>query len=203
MEQAFAHFRAVWLEGPRVFDAEQQGSTLARMLEFLGSSSQVFQRSHPPGHFTGSALVVDAKLEKVALTLHKKLGRWLQFGGHADGEPCLDKVALQEGLEESGLERLEFVPYEAVMGFTWERVPFDLDIHPIPAWKEVPPHFHYDVVYLLRPNEGLDLKTSHESEAVSWFTLKEARELCLEQNLQRQFDKLDWLRPKLSARCLV
>ena len=195
MEQALADFGAVWLHG--TFDVAQQTQTRQRMLDFLASSPEVFQRRHPPGHFTGSALVVDESLEKVALTLHKKLGRWLQFGGHADGERCLDRVALQEGLEESGLERLEFVPYELALGHPrLSRVPFDLDIHPIPAWKDVPPHYHYDVVYLLCAPAGLSLQVSHESEAVSWFTLDQARELCREANLRRQFDKLDWLRTR-------
>ena len=53
--------------------------------DFLGSSASVFERSHPPGHFTGSAWLVSADGERVLLTHHRKLGRWLQLGGHADG----------------------------------------------------------------------------------------------------------------------
>lgn len=196
MEAAFADFRTVWLSDPlSPFDPGQQSETLQRMLDFLHSSPEVFERRHLVGHFTGSAMIVDPTLERVALTLHKKLGKWLQFGGHADGDTKLDEVGLKEGLEESGLIQLDFLPYEPLLGRPGlRRVPFDLDIHEIPPWKDVPTHLHYDVIYLLMSKNPEELQASDESDEVGWFPLARARELCQEQNMLRQFRKIDLIR---------
>ena len=68
-------------------------------------------RSNMRGHFTGSAFVVNPSWERVILTLHRKLGKWLQLGGHSDGNPDLGRVAMVEVEEESGVTALE--------GFEW------------------------------------------------------------------------------------
>jgi hypothetical protein len=81
-------------------------ATPGLFLEFLASSPQSFERAHVPGHFTGSAWLVSADGQRVLLTHHRKLGRWLQLGGHADGDPDLAGVALREAGEESGLAGL-------------------------------------------------------------------------------------------------
>ena len=61
-------------------------------------------RSGPPAHFTASCLVVDPGGEHVLLTLHPKVGRWLQFGGHLEEhDTSVAAGALREALEESGL----------------------------------------------------------------------------------------------------
>lgn len=58
----------------------------------------------PPAHFTASCLVVDETRERVLLTLHPKVGRWLQFGGHLEADDSsVAAGALREALEESGL----------------------------------------------------------------------------------------------------
>src|SRR5690348_11368424 len=108
-------------------------------LRFLASAPQVFERSHAPGHFTGSAWLVSADGERVLLTHHRKLGRWLQLGGHADGDTDLARVALREAEEESGLRDLTVEP-----GI------FDLDRHLIPARGAEAAHWHYDVCYVVR-----------------------------------------------------
>ena len=197
LEEALEHYSQLWLVGG--YDVHQQSTMRQRMLDLLHSSRDAFQRFHPPGHFTGSALVVDPDLTRVALTLHKKLGKWLQFGGHADGHQRLDEVALREAQEESGLVQLEFLHYEGLFGSDLCHVPLDLDIHEIPPYKEVPAHFHYDVIYLLRSLQPELLEASDESEAVAWFTWERARELCPEPNLQRCFAKLEWMRSSLKA----
>lgn len=125
--------------------------------EFLDSHVDVFQRRHRVGHFTGSAWLVSADGMRVLLTHHRKLDRWLQLGGHADGDADLARVALREAEEESGLKGLSVVPEI-----------FDLDRHPIPARGDEPEHWHYDVRYVVRT--GLDERfvVSPESHALAW-----------------------------------
>src|ERR1051325_3552574 len=95
-----------------------EGEVAAGFGEFLRSAPTVFERTHAVGHFTGSAWLVSADGARVLLTHHRKLGRWLQLGGHADGDPDLAGVALREAEEESGLTQLAVEP-----------LPFDLDCH--------------------------------------------------------------------------
>ena len=129
-----------------------QAAEVGQFRAFLASSPQVFERSHPPGHFTGSAWLVSADGERVLLTHHRKLGRWLQLGGHADGDRDLAGVALREAEEESGLERLQL-----------EQAIFDLDRHIIPARGEEPAHWHYDVRYVVRATAVETFAVSDES----------------------------------------
>src|SRR3569623_3007033 len=102
-----------------------------RCLQFLASAPGVFERTHGPGHFTGSAWLVSADGERVLLTHHRKLGLWLQLGGHADGDRDLARAALREAEEESGLPGLSIAP-----GI------FAIDRHWIPEHKGVPAHWH-------------------------------------------------------------
>jgi 8-oxo-dGTP pyrophosphatase MutT (NUDIX family) len=125
--------------------------------QFLASSPHVFERSHAPGHFTGSAWLVSADGERVLLTHHRKLGRWLQLGGHADGDRDLARVALREAEEESGLVDLVVEP--AI---------FDLDRHRIPARGHEPEHWHYDVRYVVRATGSEAFAVSAESLELAW-----------------------------------
>ncbi|MGN2249996.1 NUDIX hydrolase [Frateuria sp. GZRe14] len=130
-------------------------------LRFLASADEVFERSHPPGHFTGSAWLVSADGERVLLTHHRKLGRWLQLGGHADGDRDLARVALREAEEESGLGNLVVEPEI-----------FDLDRHLIPARGEVPAHWHFDVRYVVRATGSEAFAVSEESLDLAWRSIR-------------------------------
>jgi 8-oxo-dGTP pyrophosphatase MutT (NUDIX family) len=125
--------------------------------EFLRSDPDVFRRSHPSGHFTGSAWLVSADGQRVLLMHHRKLGRWLQLGGHADGDADLPQVALREAGEESGLTGLQLEP--AI---------FDLDRHCIPARRDEPAHWHYDVRYVVRATADEAFVPNGESLALAW-----------------------------------
>jgi len=126
--------------------------------QFLAEAPPAFDRRHPPGHYTGSAWLVSADGERVLLTHHRKLGRWLQLGGHADGDQDLAAVALREAMEESGLA-----------GLTVDPLVFDLDRHSIPARGSEPQHWHYDVRYVVRAADGGEaFVVSEESHALAW-----------------------------------
>ena len=116
-----------------------------------------YLRSNLDGHFTGSAWLVSADGQRVLLTHHRKLGRWFQLGGHADGDADLSRVALHEAEEESGLTDLAV-----------ESEIFDLDRHWIPERNEVPGHWHYDVRFVVRVTGGEDFVVSEESLALAW-----------------------------------
>ena len=121
-----------------------------------------FSRERLAGHFTGSAWLVDRTGTRVLLTHHRKLGRWLQLGGHADGDVELGRVALKEAEEESGLR-----------GLTLEPGLFDLDRHWIPARGDVPAHWHYDVRYVVRAGEDEAFVVSEESLDLAWRSIRE------------------------------
>lgn len=131
-----------------------------------------------PGHLTGSAVIVTPDRRQTLLTHHRKLNRWLQLGGHADGSFALHEVALREAQEESGLVDITFVHSEIL----------DLDIHWIPPGKE-PGHFHYDVRYLLQAAHPERVVISEESHDLRWFAWDEAYKASTEPSLNRLFDK--------------
>ncbi len=126
-----------------------------------------FQRTHLPGHITGSAWIVDASKGKALLIHHAKLNRWLQPGGHADGDENVLRVALREAEEETGVKEYKILS-EGI---------FDLDIHPIPNRKDFPEHLHYDIRYLVQANTVDELILSDESFNVAWINFDELSSL--------------------------
>lgn len=132
----------------------------SQMLDFLDAHEDCFERSLSAGHFTGSCWLVNPDNTKFLLTLHKKIGLWLQLGSHADGDSDLARVALREAYEESGLEHIELVSADI----------FDLDIHLFSSRKkEVPDHCHFDVRFLLCASDE-NIKISDESDDLRWFS---------------------------------
>lgn len=122
-----------------------------------------FQRDHLPGHITGSAFVVNPSKSRVILLHHKNLGRWLQPGGHADGEGNVLQVALRELEEETGIGQATLI----------SKGIFDLDIHLIPERKGFQAHFHYDVRFLFEADDQTQIIVSDESHDVLWVALEE------------------------------
>jgi 8-oxo-dGTP pyrophosphatase MutT (NUDIX family) len=129
---------------------------------FAALAPDVFTRTHLAGHFTGSAFVVSADGERALLLHHAKLDRWLQPGGHADGEIDLGQVALREAEEETGLP-----------GLVVESGIFDLDRHGIPARGAEPEHWHWDVRYVLRCSGDETPRINSESRAAAWRRIDE------------------------------
>ncbi len=128
------------------------------MLAFLAARSDACLRSCTPGHITASALVLDADARHVLLTLHPRVRRWIQLGGHCEvGDETLLDTALREAREESGLDRLDLRPEV-----------LHLDAHPIACSGGVPTR-HLDVRFLVRAEPGAVISRSAESDDLRWW----------------------------------
>jgi 8-oxo-dGTP pyrophosphatase MutT (NUDIX family) len=150
-----------------------------RMIALLDGTPDCFDRTSYPGHFTGSALVVNADGSRVLLHHHRKLDRWLQFGGHCEGDEDILRVARREALEESGIDGL----------IAASARPFDLDVHEIPARGAEPVHYHYDVRFMFIAPESAAPVASEESRDLRWFTAEETAALDLDESLRRMIRK--------------
>jgi len=159
-------------------DAEQV-ATARRIRDFVAANADCFERSLRVGHVTGAAWIVDRERTRALLTHHRKLDRWLQLGGHADGDPDVLAVALREAHEESGLDELRVVSEEI----------FDVDVHPIPARGDEPAHLHYDVRFLLEASPAEPLTISVESKSLAWVALDEVAALNADRSVLRMVEK--------------
>lgn len=149
------------------------------LIRFVETESACFDRALPIGHVTGSAWIIDSTRTRTLLTHHFKLDRWLQLGGHADGDADILRVALREAREESGIEGVRPLS-EAI---------FDVDVHPIPARGTEPRHLHYDVRFLLEADAAVPLVVSGESKALAWVALADITEYTTEQSIIRMVTK--------------
>lgn len=143
--------------------ADGDPAVRARFDAFLNEHGDAaLWRDCTPGHLTASALVLDPE-GRVLLLHHAKLARWLQPGGHADGDGDLARVALTEAKEETGLRDLRLMTPA-----------IDLDIHTIPARGDEPEHDHFDVRFLVLCEAPDSLDPNHESTACAWFDPSDA-----------------------------
>ena len=182
-----------------------EAATVAQFETFLHAHVNAFERGNTTGHFTGSCWLVSADGARVLLMHHRKLGRWLQPGGHADGDSDLARVALREAQEETG-----------VTGLRVEGGIFDIDRHRImghvpvahpggpaspfalapgersPARANEPEHWHYDVRYVVRAGTDDRFTINQESRALAWRPVAEvADDAGFDTSLRRMARK--WL----------
>lgn len=143
------------------------------ILDFVDIHDDALHRSCRTGHLTGSALVVDAAGERVVMLHHRKLRRWLQPGGHCDGDANLAAVALREATEETGMPGLRVHP-----------VAVDLDVHEVDPPGDGP-HLHLDARYLVVVPPGADPVGNHESTDIRWATEADLDDLDVDEGTRR------------------
>jgi 8-oxo-dGTP pyrophosphatase MutT (NUDIX family) len=135
-----------------------QESLRQAFLGFLLARSDCCERECRAGHITASAVVLDHTRTQVLLTLHPRVGRWLQLGGHCEsGDGTLAGAALREATEESGIEGLRI-----------SAEPVHLDVHPITCSLGVPTR-HFDVRFAVHAPEGASPVRSDESDDLRWW----------------------------------
>lgn len=145
----------------------------AHVLAACDTIAQVLDRTARPGHLTASALVVDASAGRTLVLLHRKLGRWLQPGGHVDGDGNLAAAALREATEETGIAGLRVV------------VPaVDVDVHRVEPPGESA-HDHLDVRFVVVAPPEARFVGNHESLGLRWVTESDLGELGADGGLLR------------------
>lgn len=154
-------------------DAERHRQAV---LDFVDRHDDALHRSCRDGHLTGSALVVDAAGERVVLLHHRKLRRWLQPGGHCDGDGNLAAVALREATEETAVEGLRVHP-----------VAVDIDVHLVEP-PDDGPHLHLDARFLVVAPEGAELDGNHESTDIRWVAPAELEALEVDEGTLRMVE---------------
>lgn len=158
---------------------EAEATALAQIVEFVALNDRCFDRGLGEGHVTGSAWVLDSDGSHVLLTHHRKLGLWLQLGGHADGDADVAAVALREAREESGLSAVRLAS-DAI---------FDVDVHRIPGRRDAAEHLHYDVRYRVEAERDAALCVSVESHDLAWVELGRVEELTTDASVMRMVRK--------------
>ena len=162
-------------------DYPRESDCVNRFIEFVNQYDNCFERSLGIGHITGSAWIVNNAGTHTLLTHHKKLNKWLQPGGHADGESDLLKVAMLEAGEESGLTQLQVEELHI----------FDVDIHQIPTRGNEAQHLHYDIRFAFRATGSEEFIVSDESNDLAWVEITQLADYSSEESMLRMARK--WL----------
>jgi 8-oxo-dGTP pyrophosphatase MutT (NUDIX family) len=143
-------------------DAGHEAARTA-ILAFVDAHPDALHRSCAEGHLTGSALVVDPATAHVLLLFHTKVQRWLQPGGHADGDGDLAHVALREAEEETGITGLRVLTPA-----------IDLDVHLFRSASGAElDHLHLDVRHLVVAPPGSEPVANHESQGLAWVAVED------------------------------
>ncbi|MEZ0054187.1 8-oxo-dGTP pyrophosphatase MutT (NUDIX family) [Mycobacterium sp. MAA66] len=141
-------------------DADQD-SLREAVLGFVLARPDACRRACEPGHITASALVLDHTRTRVLLTLHPRLRRWVQLGGHCeDVDPDIRSAALREATEESGISGLEL-----------SADPAALHVHALTCSLGLPTR-HLDMQYLAYAPADAEIACSDESLDLQWWPLE-------------------------------
>lgn len=146
-----------------------------RITAFVSSQADAFARTLAAGHVTASAWIVDPSRTRALLIHHRKLGKWLQLGGHIEDDADLRAAALREAREESGLRSLRFA----------SRTIYDLDVHRIPSRADETAHDHYDVRFALEADPSEPLIEGAESHALAWIPLADIERYGVDESVLR------------------
>ena len=157
----------------------REAEMAADAIRFIEAHPDCLWRRCATGHLTGSAWILTPDRSWTLLTHHHKLDKWLQVGGHADGDPDLLAVALREAREESGLHRLRPVAADL----------FDFDRHWIPGCPGEQAHWHYDFRFLVEADRDEPLVISSESKDLAWVEVARVPSLNPEESIARMVRK--------------
>lgn len=152
---------------------------VAAVRDFLQAYPDAFERTQRAGHITASAWIVDETRTHALLTHHRKLDRWLQLGGHTDGDTDVRRSALREALEESGLTSLRLA----------NPAIYDVDVHVIPARGSEPAHQHYDIRFAFIADRTEPLVVSAESHDLAWRAICELDADDVDESVRRMARK--------------
>lgn len=131
-----------------------------RIIDFVKENSDCFERTLEIGHVTASCWLLNYDRTKALLMHHKKLKKWVQLGGHCDGNSDVLEVAIKEAQEESGISEIEPISREI----------FDIDVHISPANLKEKEHYHYDIRFLLSVTKNVDFVKNEESNELRWIS---------------------------------
>lgn len=152
----------------------------ARLLDLLESPAAFSRDQYQPGHLTASAFVLSAAGEQLLLIFHRKLGIWIQPGGHVEPtDTSLAAAARRELAEEVGVSLPAAEP-DAI---------FDLDVHAIPARKNEPAHEHFDVRFCFRAPTA-ELSINAEVVDARWVELAKIEQMTSDESVLRAARKL-------------
>lgn len=157
-----------------------EAAHLNEITAFVRRHENCCDRTLTAGHITASCWIVDEGHGYALLTHHRKLDRWLQLGGHIEDDRDILSAALREAREESGL--VDIQPVDAAI--------FDVDAHRIPARKQEPEHFHYDIRFLFQARRGDQLTISDESHDLRWFSIAELQAFPRDASIDRMVTKM-------------
>ncbi|MCL4360362.1 NUDIX domain-containing protein [Patescibacteria group bacterium] len=139
-------------------------------------------------HFTVSVwMVTDGASKKILLIHHKKLGTWMQPGGHIESWENPVEAAAREAKEETGLDIRSLLPrleqIDAVASYL--PLPDFFMEQAIPRVGTEPAHFHLDLNYRVALPEQMVRHAPGEAEGIGWFTKDEALRLRMFENTKR------------------
>jgi 8-oxo-dGTP pyrophosphatase MutT (NUDIX family) len=155
---------------------EREAAMRERVVAFVTRDRlRAFDRANASGHVTASAWIVDPTRSSAVLLHHRKLDRWLQLGGHVDGDPDVRRAAQREAREESGLRTLRSLG-EGI---------YDIDVHRIPARAAEPEHDHYDLRLAYEADPRESLVRNDESHDVRWIPLAELENYAIDESVRR------------------
>ncbi len=150
-----------------------------RIQTFVEENRGCFSRHHPGGHITASAWIIDPARSAALLVHHRKLDRWLQPGGHIEGDTTVHDAARREVAEETGLTRFSRQHDDI----------FDVDIHGIPERPDEAAHWHYDIRFLFIAEQSQALQLSEESHDLRWFSFADITALGEGRSIDRMIEK--------------
>lgn len=148
---------------------EQEAEDKIRILHFLDTNEDAFERTNMTAHMTASAWAVNAAHDRVLMIYHKIYDSWSWTGGHADGETDMLTLAMRELREETGVKNLRPVTEDI----------YSLEVLTVDGHekrgKYVSSHLHMNVTYLIEVDELDTLQVCEdENSGVRWFALDDA-----------------------------